>query len=578
MISRRVWYLLVFALIAVRVYYTDFKAPQPVQVITWDAFGYYLILPGIFIYKDIKKMDWVTEVNQTYGLSGTLYQIGDVKNGNGNKVMRYLLGISILYSPFFLLGHLASGIMGFPQDGFSLPYNLAICLAALFYAALGLWVLRKILLRYFTDTVTAGTILLVVLATNYVQYVSIDSGQTHGYIFTLYALLLLLVIRWHERPEIRHAWLIGVIIGLGTISRPTELVMLFIPLLFHTHTESARKQKWDLVRKHRLHILYLALGTFLGGLPQLIYWKIVTGGWIHEVGSRWVFFKPNWQVLFGWEKGWFVYTPVVMLMVVGLLYLRKHPAFRSILVFFILNTWIVIAWYDWRYGASYSTRALVQSYAVMALPMAAAIDGILTRKLKWLGIGIGLYLIGVNLLQIWQYNKTILHYNDMNRKYYQAIYLNPNPSPLQMSLLDTREYIRNREAYTTVQSVHVDSQFLINNPVIPKAVLFESELQKLDGYDPKTQQWIIVNVQVLSAWGAFETDLVTSLTTGDQQKDTRVRMQNGISEKGVWNDIQYYYQIPPATAGGRLTVYAETKISQDIYLRNFSIALLEKKP
>ena len=53
----------------------------------------------------------------------------------------------------------------------------------------------------------------------------------------------------------------------------------------------------------------------------------------------------------------------------------------------------------------------------------------------------GCYLIFLNLFQLWQYNRGIIHYNDMNRRYYQAVYLNPHPSAAEMSLLDTDEQL-----------------------------------------------------------------------------------------------------------------------------------------
>src|SRR4030095_271890 len=181
-------FLIIIILIGIRVYYIKWEGPTKVNVLTWDAFGYYLYLPGQFIYHDIRKMEWIEEIKDKYQTTGDLYQIHKLENGN--RTLKYLAGISILYSPFFFAGHILAGWFGYPRDGFSEPYQFAICISALFYAFTGLFVLRWVLLRYFSDQVTALTILLIGLGTNYPQYVSVDSGMTHGFIFTLYTLLL----------------------------------------------------------------------------------------------------------------------------------------------------------------------------------------------------------------------------------------------------------------------------------------------------------------------------------------------------------------------------------------------------
>lgn len=345
------------------------------NVITWDAFGYYLYLPGQFIYHDLTKLEWLPGIVEQYRPTGTLYQV--IALENGNFAMKYLMGLSILYTPFFFLGHYLAGILGYPQDGFSTPYPLAICFGAWVYAIGGLLLLRKVLLHYFREPVVAVTLLLVALATNYPQYVGVDSAMTHGFLFSMYALLLYLLVRWHERPAYRLAFFLGLAIGVACITRPTEGVMLPLALLWMMDRGTSKK---EFFRQNPAHIGYAVLGGFLGILPQLVYWKYVTGSWIFDVGSKFLFFSPHWQVLFGWEKGWFIYTPVAILMVAGLFFLRSYPFRRAVWVFTWLNIWIVIAWSDWRYGASYSCRALIQSYPVMALPLAVIVQKLLPEK------------------------------------------------------------------------------------------------------------------------------------------------------------------------------------------------------
>jgi hypothetical protein len=377
-------------------------------VTTWDAFGYYMYLPSVIIYHDATELKWLPDVEKKYSVIGDrLYQAG--KCDNGNYAFNYFSGVAIMQSPFFLMGHVYAKISKNEQDGFSPPYQWAIALSALFYGICALFLLRKILSFYFNDTIVAITLLLLFLATNIIQYVSIDGPMSHSYIFFLYTVILYATIKWHKRPSVKWASVIGFTIGLATICRPTELIIFFIPLLWNTQNKEASKAKWTLVKENKTQLIYLVAFGFIAILPQIVYWKVVTGSFIYDVGSKWDFVNPHWRVLIGLEKGWFIYTPITIFFILGMFFIKQFPFRKSVVIFCLLNIWIVIAWHDWQYGASYSCRALVQSYPLFALPFAAFIDKIRLSKGFYLFCLFGLYLIILNFYQISLYNKTILN-------------------------------------------------------------------------------------------------------------------------------------------------------------------------
>jgi hypothetical protein len=78
----------------------------------------------------------------------------------------------------------------------------------------------------------------------------------------------------------------------------------------------------------------------------LLYWKYASGHFIFDVGSKWYFLNPWFRVLFGFEKGWFVYTPITIFFVAGWWFMRNQPFKRSVVVFCTLNLWIIMAWSD----------------------------------------------------------------------------------------------------------------------------------------------------------------------------------------------------------------------------------------
>lgn len=416
-------------LVWTRIEYSELRGWSPMKVTTWDALAYYGYLPSAFIYNDLERMAWIEPVDSAYDVVGTggLYQMLPVEDSTlaarGHRVDKCLIGVAVMELPFFLLGHGCAKAFDFPQDGFSAPYQWAIAFAPLCYCIAALFLLRRVLMTWFADRSTALALVLTILATNAIQYISVDGAQTHGFLFALYVLLLWSTLRWHERPSRLHALIIGGTIALATLTRPTEAIMVFIPLLWNTHRPQAAAEKWALVRAHTSHVAWAMAPIPLLVAPQLLYWKLASGSWIFEIGSKWDLLNPHWRVLIGWEKGWFIYTPITLLFVAGLFFMRGMPWRKSVLVFSLLNLWIIIGWHDWRYGGSYSTRALVQSYPVWALAFTALIDRALATRWRWPVLAICAYLLFVNQWQIRQYNNGVIKYDGMTREDYRRIYL-----------------------------------------------------------------------------------------------------------------------------------------------------------
>ena len=529
-------------LIQYRIIYSGMGSDKTLKITTWDALGYYMYLPAVFIYHDVSKLEWLPAIDSTYSLSGgKIYQASRLENGN--FVFKYLGGIAILQLPFFIIGHIIAHISDYPPDGFSPPYQYAVSFGILFYFILAIFLLRKILLNYFSDSTSSITLLLLVLATNAIQYAAIDNGQSHAPLFFLYVLIIYFTIRWHHKPSFLDASICGFIIGLATIGRPTEAIMLFIPLMWNTHTKEQATKKWELVKKHKNQIGFVILFGIIGILPQLIYWKITTGSYIYDVGSKWYFLNPFFRVLFGWEKGWFIYTSVTILFIVGMLFMKEYPFKKSVIYFCLLNIYIIISWADWRYGGSYSTRALVQSYPMFALPLASIIHKNNSKKYSYLFYLIGLYLIGVNLFQIKQYNKMILHYYDMNRQYYQRIYLNNDPTPLDLSLLDTDEWISNERNYQKEIIFQRDSLINIKLTADSSQTIAEVNLDKKPGFNSETEFWLKIETTLkLESW--VNATLHSNLQYGDSVKHNKIRVLNPLTQANQMNQYAFYVRVP----------------------------------
>ena len=98
----------------------------PNNILAYDVFGYYLYLPQLFIHHnlDFSNMDLVNQLIENYKNTPTLYQLSLIDGQH--TIIRYSVGQTILFSPFFFIGHLICIAINYPCDGFSLPSQWSI--------------------------------------------------------------------------------------------------------------------------------------------------------------------------------------------------------------------------------------------------------------------------------------------------------------------------------------------------------------------------------------------------------------------------------------------------------------------
>lgn len=457
-------YVILLFLICLILVICRFIVP-PIYILSWDVFGYYLYLPAKFIYGDLAlvNQEWLTQLVDKYEPSSTLYQL--VRIDNGNWVIKYSMGMAFLYAPFFFVAHLIAEYFGYPADGLSLPYQYSVTIGGLIYAIIGLIFLTKVLRHYFNNTTTSLLLIIIFFGTNYFHLTAFDGTLlSHNFLFTLYAILVYSTIKWHDKQKVKYAIIIGIMIGFIILIRPSEIVCIFIPILWNIKNQQTFKEKINLIRKHLYHIFLLILFVFVIITPQLLYWKSLTGSFLFysydNPGEGLDLLSPHiYNFLFSFRKGWLIYTPIMIFSILGLYYLfkQKRSIFYAILIFFIIDIYIASSWTCWWYaGGSFSSRSLVPAYVLLSLPLGYFIENIKnkTRVVKYLIIGIGIFFIVLNLFQTWQFEKNIISKERMTRKYYFAIFGKTSVNEEDKKLLlvkrstEPYEYFNNEEGYS----------------------------------------------------------------------------------------------------------------------------------
>lgn len=429
-------------------YYPKWKMSKTEATISWDVSGYYFYLPALFIYKDLTKVDFRDSVVQHYQMSSGAYQAYELENGN--RVMKYSAGMALQYLPFFTLSHIVASTSDYPADGFSLPYQVGISFGSLLVAFIGLIFLRRNLLQYFSDAVTGVTILLIVVASNYLNYSAIDNAMTHNWLFTLYTILIWQTIKFYKRPSSWQGVTIGATVGLMALTRPTEIIALILPLLWGIKNRKDFEDRLsfflDFSRGGK-YFLFAGFGVAVLGGIQPLYWKFVAGEWLvysyQDQGFSWL--TPHLiDGFFSGKGGWLVYSPIMLLPLLGLrtLLLRHRQLFLATTIFTGLFIYITFAWDIWWYGGSLGQRAMVQSYAILAFPFAGLVEWVKEKKIP--SILLLVFSIGCIYYNIWLTHQAhrggLFISEQMTLPYLKAIFLrNELPSKETIKLLDTQE-------------------------------------------------------------------------------------------------------------------------------------------
>lgn len=431
--------IVTFGIIWTNIYYKFWKDPH--RIIVHDVILYYQYLPSFIIYHDItlkfKDNDYEFFKDKIWGN----------KQFEGRYVNKMTMGLSVLYAPFFLPAHFFAESLGYEPNGYTNPYRAALVVSSVFYAFLGFIFLMKLMRRYFARREIAITILALGLGTNLYFYTTLEPPMSHAYSFFLFALFLLAVDSWLRKPAAGWAALMGVTIGLILLVRPSNGIILLLLPLWNISSVKALRERFGLFLKKYRQIAVMAILAFLVLIPQLIYWKYITGSYLYYgYGEERFFFNdPAFiQGLFSYRKGWLVYTPIMIFSLLGMvvMFFRNRGLFWPVTTFTILNFYIVWSWWCWWYGGGFGQRVLIESYALMAFPFAAYTKLMFERKI----IVRSLYLlliagfISLNIFQTRQYYKGVIHWDAMSREAYWNTYFRTKPAPSMYEQIDPPDY------------------------------------------------------------------------------------------------------------------------------------------
>jgi hypothetical protein len=408
------------------------------QNIKDDVICYHAYAPALFVKHDL-KLNFYKDSAQSYA-DRKMYWATWQKNGN--PVIKTSCGQEIMYLPF------TAGVFmyyaGENISGYEIPFSIAICISTLVYFFLSLILLKKVLRHFsFSENSIALTIICLGLGTNLLSYTTAFLGMPHVSDFFLLTSVMYLLLKWFEEPKLKHSILIGVCFGLLVLIRPTNVLLGFLILFYGVTNGISFKQNFKFLLHNTKHLVVIAVAALLVFSPQLFYWKYATGNWFYfsYVGEQFFYDKPHLlEYLVGFRKGWFVYSPLIVLAIGGLFFnLRgKNKFFVATILIVVLMVYLNCSWWCWWFGGGFGARAMIEVYPLLAIGFCCFFETINLKKYKSALAGVILTLLLLHNIKssyLARINK--IHYDSMTFKAYQYLFFKVNVTKEDDEYLET---------------------------------------------------------------------------------------------------------------------------------------------
>jgi hypothetical protein len=395
-------------------------------VVISDGTGYYAYLPQVFIYQE-KGFLFIDRLKKTY--PNYTFDHCLSKKNEQEYYDKYFIGTSLCISPFFLAAHGLSKITGKKVDGYSYLYQLFISFAAFsFWLIACIFLFKTLRLFDVSAVISLVSLGLMTFATNLNYYVVFEPCMSHVYSFGAIAAWIYFTKRFALAQMNKHFIISCLLLGLIILIRPVNgLIVILFPFLF---SDFKSFKSWIILlfreQKKRL-LLGVSLVLVLIALQYVnVYLQMGEITFGIYVGEKFIYLNAPkiWGVLFSFRKGLFMYSPFLLLPMIGFvtLFRRNMWLASGLLLFLTLFIYITASWWCWYYGGSFGMRPFVDVHAVFVLLLAFLLNDASRFGRLIIGLFSLLSLLYSNMLLL-QHQHAIIHYSQMNEARFWKVFM-----------------------------------------------------------------------------------------------------------------------------------------------------------
>lgn len=404
-------FVLAVVLLMTQISWKSVNGEENRRIISGDGVGYYQYLVSLFIQNDIQHQE----------LKGAF-----MKPVNNRVVNKCFVGTALCMSPFFGLGVMHTKLADQELNAYNLILQRWINVGGIFYLLLGLFFISRWLSSFELNVwARYSAIICLFFGTNLLLYSILSPSMSHVYSFFSVSGFLYAGRNFFLKTSVRWGYLAAFFFGLIIIIRPVNgIVLLLLPFLSGGIRPLFQRFQHTPIRHY-----FIAATIFFTVLSiQSWMWYLQTGHWfVWSYGDEGFYFnRPQlYEVLFGFRKGWFIYTPMAFLGMTGLFfqYKRNKETFFFLVLFLKVLLYITASWWNWFYGSSFGQRPLVDFYSLIALLLALSFQQLKKRWSRIIMGSIAVLFMALNLIQTYQYKENLISSWDMTFKKYTATFL-----------------------------------------------------------------------------------------------------------------------------------------------------------
>ncbi|MGP8216438.1 MAG: hypothetical protein ACLQQ4_12785 [Bacteroidia bacterium] len=423
-------------------------------IIKSDGYGYYSYLPCIFIYH---KFDYQRTVREASKFRADAYNANAIVFQN-KEVDKCFPGVALLLTPFFLLAYLLSYLLGYGTGGYEFPFQASVSIGALFYLTVGLIFLRKLLKEFnISEFVISLTLLMLVFGTNLLYYATLEPCMSHVYSFGLMAVFLFFTKRSIDDSRFKNLVLMTIAACILVMIRPTNMLSFALILFIAGSFKSFFAFIVTFFKSRKVVILFLiAAGIF--SIQSFLWYLQTDHFFVWSYPNEGFNFKKShfWDIMFSFRKGWFIYTPLMLIAILGgLAALLKQNLFRFFVALFfsLFVIYVFSSWSSWTFEGDYGLRAFVDFYSFFAILLSLALNTFASLWVRMSVIFLCVLSTGLNLFQMYQVTHWILPNIGMDEDKYWKIFLKSDKS--YSGSLDRPDTI----AYNPLNNCHYFNDF-----------------------------------------------------------------------------------------------------------------------
>jgi hypothetical protein len=405
------------------------------RVYATDEVQYYSWVRSLWFDHDVdfeNEYHTFAERNPNSGITTSLLMPNRIRPITGLYGNIAPVGSAILWSPWFIgadLGLRAVQSFGLareiPADGYSWPYQRAICYASAFYAWIGLLIVHRMTKRWTTARNSTIATVGMWFATPLIFYMTVQMPFAHANAFFVCAVFVRSWLWQLDNPQRWEPW-VAVGASLGALFMVREQLILFgvLPAVSTVYTlwttrDSLRTTIIQVVPR----VLMGAITVATFALPQFVAYTAVNGepkpasevssklNWCspHAIDTL-IDFDPTPEPLCrvasepiripAWSRGAFVWSPILVLGVFGLmLFAVRYPLYGiPMLCTVAAQIWLNGAFgTTWHLSGAFGFRRYIECTPFFVIGAAYLLNSLPTQRWNTLATVLIVLLIGWNL-------------------------------------------------------------------------------------------------------------------------------------------------------------------------------------